>query len=158
MPGLHSALQPGNWSTTTSSNQFHLPVNTIDQDTQHPLDTTAFLCTSSHHFLPYPQQAKTLALSMRNLTAHLGWYWKEQGRACCWLLVWRLKTIGAIWVQSQKQKHGIPADVWPAGTHHLNMQCAKSGAGLNTGNAHQKWWKHHHPEEDCPLSSDDRGT
>ena len=68
-----------------------------------------------------------------------------------------LMTIGGAWVQSQEQKQGGPADVWLAKIHHLTRQHARSGGGLNTWNAHQKWWKHNHPEEDCPLGSDDRG-
>ena len=68
-----------------------------------------------------------------------------------------LKTVGAAWVQSQEQKHGVAADVWLAKIHHLTRQHAKAGGGLNTWNAYQRWWKHHHPEEDRPLGSDDRG-
>ena len=69
--------------------------------------------------------------------------------------VW-LNTVVGTWVQSQEQKHGVPANVWLAKIHHLTRQHAKSGGGLNTWNTYQKWWKHQHPE-DRPLGSDDQG-
>lgn len=45
-------VQPGDWSATTSWDQFPLPVDTIDQDTQNALDTTDSLCPALHP--PHP--------------------------------------------------------------------------------------------------------
>jgi hypothetical protein len=68
-----------------------------------------------------------------------------------------LKTVGVAWAHSQEEKHRVPVDAWLAQIHHLTRPYSKLAGGLNSWNSYQKWWKHHHPEEECPLGSDDGG-
>jgi len=68
-----------------------------------------------------------------------------------------LNTIGGAWAQSQETKYGVPVDAWFAQIHRLTRLHSKRVGGFNTWNCYQKWWKHHHPEEERPLGSDHEG-
>jgi hypothetical protein len=68
-----------------------------------------------------------------------------------------LNTVGGAWAWSQEEKHGVPVDTWLSQIHHLTQPYSKSHGGFNTWNSYQKWWKHHHPEEERPLGSYNKG-
>ena len=66
-----------------------------------------------------------------------------------------LNTVGGAWAHSQEEKHGVPADIWLSHIHHLTGQYRKYSGGLNSWNTFQKWWKHHHQEQERPIGSEE---